>query len=186
MSIGRRRLLKDGVCLGVGLTLSPALAPGQADPAALRPQQDDLLVRSGDAGATPLIPDDIKRAETQTLAWAMDPKDGTVRSGSRLNLVLLLRLDPARLSPDTRSRSADGIVGYTAICTHTGCEVEEWRAEEELLYCGCHGSMFDPKDGARVVDGPAPRMLPALPLKVVDGRLVVADAFTARVGFQAV
>lgn len=172
------------MCLGIGLTLSPAVALAQADPAARRPQKDDLLVRSGDAGATPLIPDDIKRGEIQTLAWAMDPKDGTVRSGSRLNLVLLLRLDPERLSPETRSRSADGIVGYTAICTHTGCEVEEWEAEAQLLYCGCHASMFDPKDGARVVDGPAPRVLPALPLKVVDGRLVVADGFTARVGFQ--
>ena len=35
-----------------------------------------------------------------------------------------------------------------------------------------------------VVDGPAPRMLPALPLKIVDGKLVVAKPFTARVGFE--
>jgi nitrite reductase/ring-hydroxylating ferredoxin subunit len=83
-----------------------------------------------------------------------------VRSGSRLNLVLLLRFDPGELSPETRLRAADGVVGYTAICTHTGCEVEEWLAEKQLLYCGCHASMFDPKDGARVVDGPAPRVLP--------------------------
>jgi len=44
--------------------------------------------------------------------------------------------------------------------------------------------VFDPKDGARVVDGPAPRGLPALPLKVVEGKLVVAGPFTARVGFE--
>jgi len=33
-----------------------------------------------------------------------------------------------------------------------------------------------------VIDGPAPRALAALPLKVVDGKLVVAKPFTARVG----
>jgi rieske iron-sulfur protein len=184
---GRRRVLKDGLCLGVGLTLSPAWSFGQDEPPARRrPQEGDFLVRTGDADASPLTPDAIKRGDTQTLAWALDPQDGTVRSGSRLNLVVLLRFDPGELSPETRSRAADGVVGYTAICTHTGCEVEEWLAEKQLLYCGCHASMFDPRDGARVVEGPAPRGLPALPLKIVESRLVVADAFTARVGFQAV
>jgi Rieske Fe-S protein len=33
-----------------------------------------------------------------------------------------------------------------------------------------------------VIDGPAPRALAALPLKIADGRLVVAKPFTARVG----
>jgi rieske iron-sulfur protein len=33
-----------------------------------------------------------------------------------------------------------------------------------------------------VIDGPAPRALAALPLKVADGKLVVALPFTARVG----
>jgi len=33
-----------------------------------------------------------------------------------------------------------------------------------------------------VMGGPAPRRLPALPVKVVDGQLVVAGVFTGRVG----
>ena len=70
------------------------------------------------------------------------------------------------------------------ICTHTGCDVDDWLAHEQLLSCPCHFSMFDPKDGGRVVEGPAPRMLPALPLKVVDAKLVVAKPFTAPVGFE--
>ena len=53
-----------------------------------------------------------------------------------------------------------------------------------ILFCSCHESTFDPKDGAKVVDGPAPRPLPALPLKVVDGVLVVAQGFTAPVGYE--
>jgi rieske iron-sulfur protein len=114
----------------------------------------------------------------------MDPVDRTVRSGSRLNQVILVRLDPDTLSAETRARSADGVVAYTSICTHTGCDVDDWQPAERLLACQCHFSAFDPRDGAKVVDGPAPRPLPALPLKIVDGMLVVAQPFTAPIGFE--
>jgi len=98
--------------------------------------------------------------------------------------VLLVRLDAASLGERTRGHAADGVVAYSAICTHTGCEVGTFLAEEQALYCECHQSKFDPRDGARVTDGPAPRNLPALPLRVVDGRLVVAAPFTTRPGFE--
>ena len=62
----------------------------------------------------------------------MDPADGTVRSGSRLNQVILLRLDPETLSAETRARAADGVVAYTSICTHTGCDVDDWQPAERL------------------------------------------------------
>ena len=114
----------------------------------------------------------------------MDPAVKTVRSGSRLNAILLVRLDSSRLSEATRALAAAGVVGYTAICTHSGCEVSDWLAENQILSCPCHDSLFDPKDNGKVVDGPAPRILPALPLKVVDGKLAVAGPFTSRVGFE--
>ena len=41
-----------------------------------------------------------------------------------------------------------------------------------------------PENGASVIDGPAPRPLPALPLRIADGQLVVAGPFTARVTFD--
>ena len=53
----------------------------------------------------------------------------------------------------------------------------------EDVKCPCHDSEFDPKDGARVVTGPAPRRLP-LPLKIVDGVLMAAGGFAGRVGFK--
>ena len=37
-------------------------------------------------------------------------------------------------------------------------------------------------DGAKVIGGPAPRRLAALPLKIVDGQLIVAGVFTGRLG----
>jgi Rieske Fe-S protein len=181
----RRAVLKAAMSLGFGVTLgSPMALASQEDPASIRPKEGDLLVKAGDSRNTPLTPDDIPLGAVHTLAWAMDPADRTVRSGSRLNQLLLLRLDPEQLAPETRSRAAAGVVAYTVICTHNGCDIDDWIASEQLLSCSCHDSRFDPKDGAKVVDGPAPRMLPALPLKVVDGKLVVAKPFTARVGFE--
>jgi len=185
--LGRRAAIKQGFwCLGVGagLCAGPARATAQEDKAALRPQPGDLLIKSGDAAMTPLRPEDVPLAAKQTMAWAMEPAEKIVRSGSRFNLILLVRFESAKLSDDTRARAADGVVAYTAICPHSGCEVDEWLPEEQILYCPCHASKFEPKNGAKVVDGPAPRVLPALPLKVVDGQLVVAGSFTARVGFE--
>src|SRR5690348_8997215 len=140
----------------------------------MRPSAGDLLVRVGAPGNVALTPADISPGSAPTMAWAFDAASGVVRSGSRLNQLLLLRFDPAQLASDTRARSADGIVAYTAICTHNGCDVEDWLAAEQQLSCACHSSIFDPRDGARVIDGPAPRALPALPLTITGGKLVVA------------
>jgi rieske iron-sulfur protein len=185
--IGRRALLKGGIGLGVGLRPALCKAQGQDDPAAVRPKAGDWLVRTDDPTRRPLTPDDIADAAlggSPTPAWAMDPADKTVRSGTRLNGLIVLRFDSARLAAETLLRSAGGVVAYTAICTHTGCDVSDWIGDEQRLSCPCHFSKFDPRDGAKVVDGPAPRMLPALPLNLADGKLVVAGPFTARVGFE--
>ena len=60
---------------------------------------------------------------------------------------------------------------YSAICTHMGCEVAYDRAEG-TLECPCHGSIFDPENGAEVVEGPASRPLPEIPVRVEGGRVV--------------
>jgi rieske iron-sulfur protein len=180
---GRRTVVKQGFGLGVTLSLTPALTFAQDNPAAVRPKAGDLLIKVDDPMLKPLTPDDIAVGAAQIMAWAVDPSDKIVRSGSRLNRVLLLRLDESTLKPDTRSRAAGGVVAYTAICTHTGCDVTDWLPEG-MLYCPCHFTKYDPKDGAAVVDGPAPRPLPALPLTLVDGQLTVAAPFTARVAFE--
>jgi rieske iron-sulfur protein len=178
--IGRRAALE----LGLSLVLAPHLALAQSEPARERPREGDLLVAVGAAAPEPLTPDDLTLGDKQSFAWPMEPAGGTVRSGSRLNKVLLLRLDPDGFDTETREHAAEGVVGYSAICTHTGCDVINWDSNRRLLECPCHYSFYDPKDAAKVVSGPAPRRLPALPLKIVDGRLVVAKPFTGRAGFQ--
>jgi rieske iron-sulfur protein len=179
----RRRTLLQG---GAGLLLAwlAPVAAGAQDGRAARPAAGDWLVKTGDGSLTPLTPDDIPAAANPIMAWAMMPDGSVVKSGSRLNRILLVRLDPAGLVEQTRARAAGGVVAYSAVCTHTGCEVGAYLADEQQLYCECHQSKFDPRDQARVTDGPAPRSLPALPLQIADGRLVVAGPFTARPGFE--
>ena len=181
----RRAFLKAVAGVGIGLPMASIPARAQGDAASLRPKEGDLLVKANGLTPQALSVDDVPVAAGPIMVWSIDPTDRTVRSGSRFNRVMLVRFDPEKLSDETRSLSAGGVVAYTAICTHSGCEVADWLADEQLLYCSCHSSKFDPKNGARVVDGPAPRSLPALPLKTVQGQLTVAGPFTGRVGFES-
>lgn len=178
--IARRLALGLGVCF----TLAPRLTFAQTDPTRERPREGDLLVAVGAAALEPLTPENIPLGANPVMAWPMDPESSTVRSGSRLNKVLLLRLDPEDFDAETKEHAADGVVAYSAVCTHTGCDVVNWHPDRRLLECPCHNSVYDPTEGAKVVSGPAPRRLPALPLKVADGRLVIAKPFTGRAGFQ--
>lgn len=171
----------QGAAAFVASWLTPSAVRAQEARSA-RPGPGDLLVRHGDTPASPLTAADIA-AGTITLAWPM-AADGTVRNGSRLNRVVVVRLDPGALAGRTRTRAADGIVAYSAVCTHTGCEVGSFLADEQTLYCECHQSRFDPRDEARVTDGPAPRSLPALPLAIAEGRLTVSGPFSSRPGFE--
>jgi rieske iron-sulfur protein len=177
---GRRALLVAGVALGVDLTAR--VAGAQSDAARARPKAGDLLVKVGDT--TPLGPDSLSVGEGQIMTWPMDPAEKVVRDGSRLNKVLLVKLDPATLELQTKERAADGVVAYSAICPHTGCEVVNWSAERQILECPCHNSQYDPKAGARVIAGPSPRSLAALPLGVTNGKLTVARPFIGRLGIQ--
>jgi rieske iron-sulfur protein len=183
--IGRRAILEGGLYLGAVLCLPRCGAAAQGDAPAGQPKDGDLLVKGDDPGHRPLAPRDVVLNAGPMMVWPMDPAEKTVRSASRLNAVLLVRLEPAQLASDTLARAADGIVAYSAVCTHQGCEVGDWIADRQTLSCPCHDSEFDPKDDGKVVDGPAPRTLPALPLKVVGGLLVVGGAFSARPGFSS-
>jgi cytochrome b6-f complex iron-sulfur subunit len=60
-------------------------------------------------------------------------------------------------------------VAYSAICTHAGCTV---AYRDSQLACPCHGSIFDPANGAEVVSGPAQTPLPEIPVEVQDGQVV--------------
>jgi rieske iron-sulfur protein len=176
----RREVLTIASILGASLA-SEAI-PALAEPATERPKEGDVLVSIERETTDALVPSDIPIGGPPVLAWPMNPAGNTVRKDSRLNKILLVRLDPSTLVGITKERAAEGVVAYSAICPHAGCEVNVWAPEQQLLECSCHFSHYNPREAAAVIDGPTPRALAALPLKIVDGKLAVAKPFIGRVG----
>jgi len=186
----RRTLILTALATAARLA-APELAAADEDQPGSdeRPRKADLLVVSeGERAGEIIKPQDLKPGGPPVRAWPKDPKTSVIRNGSRLNEVLVVRLDPAELDDETRSRSADGIVAYSIICAHAGCPVTAWVKEEagdkDVFKCVCHNSEYDPRQSAQVVFGPAPRRLAALPLAMADGSLTVAAAFVGKVGAQ--
>ncbi len=182
----RRCLLRAGAAAATAGLLPKSLRAESDDPnRMLRPQVGDLLVHSGgNAEGAVIAAADVKAGDAPLTAWPMDPATKVPRDGSRLNQVLVLRLAPSDLGPVTRKYAADGLVAYSAICTHAQCNVSGWIADRQILHCPCHQSEYDPKMNAKVVAGPAPRPLAALPLKIVDGKPAVAEQFVGKVGMN--
>jgi Rieske Fe-S protein len=178
--------LATGACLASsGSSLAEEDLPGSSE----RPQKADVLVFSeGDRAGEAIEPQDLKAGGPPVRAWPKDPQTSVVRKGSRLNEVLVVKLDPAELDEETRSRAAGGVVAYSAICVHTGCPITAWvkaaNGDKNVFKCMCHNSEYDPRQSAQVIFGPAPRRLPALPLAAGDGPLTVAATFIGKVGAQ--
>jgi Rieske Fe-S protein len=182
LRVKRRRVLQ--VCCGLALTGPAVTRAEEGEEALAPPEADDLLVFAyGEHAGEVIPPEAVVLGAGQILAYPMSPLTRRVRDGSRLNQLIVVRLDPSSLTPETSARSADGVVAYSGVCTHTGCDVTDWQVEARRFKCPCHESEFDPSDGARVVGGPAPWQLAALPLKIVERTLVVAGPFEGRVGF---
>ena len=181
----RRQMLQGAIGAALG-SMWPGVARAQdADPRNARPREGDRFVfAGGDRKGAIVMARDLTLGGPPASAYPQEPTSGITRDGSRLNQVLLIRLDVAELTEATRPRAPEGIVAYSAICTHTGCDSWAWQGDEKLLKCPSHDSEFVARDGARVTSGPAPRRLATLPLKIVDGVVIAADVFVGRVGFQ--
>ena len=178
-------MLKLAVVAGLALPRVGIVGAQDDERRKARPQPNDRLVFArGDRKGQLITLTDLPAGGPPLTAYPMDPTSRVVRDDSRLNQLLLVRLDPTSLNGDTRERAADGIVAYSAVCTHTGCDVGDWQPASSTIKCPCHFSEFDLKESARVLNGPAPRRLPALPLKVVDGAPTVAGGFVGRPGFD--
>jgi rieske iron-sulfur protein len=175
-----RRAVLAGAAGLVLAWLTPIRAAAQA-PATVA--EGDWLVREDDTSLIPLTPDDVPFDGKALLVWPLAPKGDVLKNTTPLNKIIVARLNPTSLSAATRDRAVDDVVAYSAVCTHSGCEVDASLGDNSTLFCSCHGSTFDPRDSGAAIGGPAPRALPGLPLKLVDGRLVVAGAFNMTPGF---
>lgn len=175
----RRGLLAGALALAI-TPFSPAFAQAAR---MVKPRPDDLLVfADGDRKGQPVKVADIAEDDQPKFAYPMDPATQTVRDGSRINLVLLVKVRQDALSEKTRPRAAEGVVAYSAVCTHYGCQVTVAHPNGHAVVCNCHGSTFDTGNNGEIVVGPATRRLASLPLKAVDGALVVAAGFSGQLG----
>jgi rieske iron-sulfur protein len=168
MIVSRREAMDLGLRAAAAVTLPPAALPDRT----VGPRIGDIFVSTSDRNV-PLHAETIRAGVAPILAWPMDRESGVVRDGARFNQVLLLRV--AR-------ENSDVIVAFTAICPHAGCIVSDWVKQTSRLHCPCHGSEYDPARNGIVVAGPSPLPLPSLPVKIVDGLVMVAGPFSARPG----
>lgn len=127
----------------------------------------------------PIRPDDLPVDGVLTV-WP----EGHTDAADAPTLLIRTRPDQElRLGGEKVGWVVGGIVAYSKLCTHVGCPVGLYQAEEGLLLCPCHQSTFDVLDGARPVFGPAARPLPQLPLDVDDeGFLIATGDFESPVG----
>ena len=183
-AIDRRTICRIGLGGVCWSALPPVLAWSQTDPASMPPQKDDVLVKVDDAASKPLTLADIPGGAQYVSAWPMAPDGKIVRGGTRLNTLLLIRVDPKTLTGATQADSADGVIAYSGLCPHAGCDLTTWIPEESRLSCDCHSSEFDVRASGKVLDGPSSRPLPHLALKLSGDRLVVAKPFSAAIRFD--
>ena len=183
----RRDLLAGAAAVALGNLLpSAATLAADPDPAKLPPAiGDGLAFASWDNDGRLVTAADLVLDAAPVVVYPRDPTSGITREKSRLNQILLLRLDPSTLNDTARVRAVDGVIAYSAICTHAACGVTEWNATSRHVICPCHSSEYDPAQGAVRVNGPAPRPLPALALKRDGETFTIAAAFSAAVGGNA-
>jgi rieske iron-sulfur protein len=174
----RRRVIRIAAAAGVAAGLG-GMGSGLAQ---ARPAAGDRLVVDGAEGAPKPIKASDLVAGKPVLAFPFDAATKTVRDDSRLNKVVLIKFADSELDAESKQRAAGGVLAFSAICTHQACDVKTWIANDKALVCFCHASKFLPLQAGKVADGPAPRALAALPLTLKDDQLVVAGAFSARVG----
>lgn len=183
-AVGRRALLLRAVGVVGGL-----FALGLAAPLAslARPRRGAAEATVWEAGVR--LVDDLDRPvrleslPPQGLASAWP--EGKPRQ--ELAAVIVVRLPEGPGEGTNPDWVVDGaVVAYSKLCTHMGCPIGLFRAQDAALFCPCHQAEFDAVRGARPVFGPAARPLPQLPLGVDDeGYLVALGDFTERVGPSA-
>ena len=69
-------------------------------------------------------------------------------------------------------RDAKGFLSLSARCTHLGCMVV-WNRDHRMFLCPCHGGKYDAE--GRNVEGPPPRPLDLLALRLDDSGVLVVD-----------
>jgi len=152
--ISRKKFIRLGAAVGLGAAAAPlASACGGGE-------------NSAGSGGTPKASDVLEGGPKVGKGQAI-AKESEVKSGSAFPFT----------DADTGQQSVlvhleDGeFAAYSAVCTHQACTVA-YQPQTQKLACPCHGSVFDPADGARPTTGPAQLPLPEVAIRVEGGEVV--------------
>jgi Rieske Fe-S protein len=159
--ISRRGFIRLGTALGVGAAGASVLAAcggGESGSGG----SDNGSGDGGSGGGGPTEPSGGGSNETQASGGQAIAQTSEVAAGSAIKF-----RDSGQPAVLVHLESGD-FVAYSAVCTHQQCTV---AYKNEQLACPCHGSVFDPASGAEVVNGPAQRPLPEIPVEVRDGEV---------------
>jgi ubiquinol-cytochrome c reductase iron-sulfur subunit len=109
--------------------------------------------------------------------------EGAVGSADSQAVLIKVPADLLQLPAGRAEGAPDGLVCYSKVCTHAGCPLGLYLAQDHELRCPCHQSTFDVLNGAMPVYGPAPRPLPQLLIEIDDdGTLRAKGDFTEPIG----
>lgn len=172
----RRRVL-GAVAAGVAAPVAFTAMPAWAGPTV----GDKLVEEDAEGAPAPIKVSDLKIGKP-LVVYPFDAATKKPRDETRLNKLVLLRFAESDLDGESKKRAAGGVLAFSAVCTHQGCDVKTWLSKEKALVCYCHSSKFALLDNAAVTAGPAPRPLPSIALALDGETLVVAGAFSANPG----
>lgn len=150
--IGTRRSffqwVTGGIATIIGLGLAFPLAAYFVSPAFNRRKPSWVAVGKVD---------DLPVGSPKVLDYSMAVKDGWMETKA-VKAIWAIR------HPDNQ------VTVFSPICPHLGCGFR-WNQPDGQFQCPCHGSVYDLS--GKVLGGPAPRPLDALPSKVEQGELKV-------------
>ena len=186
----RRDVLK-GACALAGATAVvsvggslPAFAADQKDV----PKVGDVFVfTDGPKKGNVVMVDDVVVDASPITVQAASP-NGTPREGDNCAAVLY-RVAASKVPSDMASETVDGIMAYSAVCTHQGCMMTELHKPNELvaafgIICPCHDAIFDPFQGGKNTGGATSRTLPHFPIKSDGGKITVTGVPSGYVGVK--
>lgn len=132
---------------------------------------DILVYAGGPQDGQPLKVSDL--TDKITRAWPQGKdKNGkpVIKKDEPNNLLIVYKFPSAEIVAPTDLKGVqDGVVAYSGICQHLGCQVGDNPSKPETILCPCHSGAYDPRAGCKVIGGPPPRPLPQLPIKLDAG-----------------
>ncbi len=115
------------------------------------------------------------------VAFLVPPKSSAPGSGGKVLAGTLAdiplgqgKVVPMGSKPTIVVNTAQGVVAYSAICTHLGCIVT-FDGSNNTIVCPCHDGRFSPASGA-VISGPPPAALQPVTVSVEGDQIYLVSA----------